>query len=151
MEEKTYGIGEVSEMFGIPVTTLRYYDKEGLIPDIERTDSGIRRFNAGALDTLRVIECLKKSGMEIKDIKEFVRWCHEGPSTYKKRREMFEKRKETVEEEIQRLNRVLDMINYKRWYYDMAIEKGGEEEILAMIPDGLPPEIRRAYDNSFTS
>ena len=66
-----YTIGEVSEMFNLPVSTLRYYDKEGLLPDLQRV-SGMRRFSDKTVETLQVIECLKKSGMEIKDIKEFM-------------------------------------------------------------------------------
>ena len=62
-----YTIGQVSERFGLPISTLRYYDKEGLFPTIQR-DSGIRKFGEKELEALRVIECLKKSGLEIKDI-----------------------------------------------------------------------------------
>lgn len=66
-----YTIGQVAEMFGLPVSTLRYYDKQGLFPGLERT-SGIRRFGDAELEALRVIECLKKAGMEIKDIRLFM-------------------------------------------------------------------------------
>ncbi len=58
-----YTIGQVAEMFGLPVSTLRYYDKQGLFPGLERA-SGIRRFGDAELEALRVIECLKKAGME---------------------------------------------------------------------------------------
>ncbi|EHD3786248.1 MerR family transcriptional regulator, partial [Enterococcus faecalis] len=61
-----YSIGEISKMFNIPVSTLRYYDKEGLFPEITRV-SGIRKFSNNEIEALRVIECLKKSGLEIKD------------------------------------------------------------------------------------
>ena len=60
-----YTIGQISEMFQLPISTLRYYDKEGLFPDLERS-SGIRRFSEKEIEALRVIECLKKSGLEIK-------------------------------------------------------------------------------------
>ena len=63
-----YTIGQVSEMFDLPVSTLRYYDREGLFPDIER-QSGIRRFGERELEALRIIECLKLSGLEIREIK----------------------------------------------------------------------------------
>ena len=62
-----FTIGQVSDMFHIPISTLRYYDKEGLFPGLERA-SGIRRFGEAELEALRVIECLKQSGLEIKDI-----------------------------------------------------------------------------------
>ena len=91
-----YTIGQVAEMFGLPVSTLRYYDKQGLFPGLERA-SGIRRFGDTELEALRVIECLKKTGMEIKDIRLFMEWCAEGPSTYPKRKAMFEERKTHME------------------------------------------------------
>lgn len=57
-----YTIGQISEMFQLPISTLRYYDKEELFPDLERS-SGIRRFSEKEIEALRVIECLKKSGL----------------------------------------------------------------------------------------
>ncbi len=54
----------------LTVYTLRYYDKEGLLPFVERTDSGIRRFKESDIEALRVIECLKSTGMPIKEIKK---------------------------------------------------------------------------------
>lgn len=66
-----YTIGQVSEMFDLPVSTLRYYDKEGLFPELNRT-SGIRQFSENEIEALRVIECLKKTGLQIKDIKQFM-------------------------------------------------------------------------------
>lgn len=58
-----YSIGQVSQMFDLPVSTLRYYDKEGLFNDVRR-ESGIRKFSDKALESLRMIECLKKSGLK---------------------------------------------------------------------------------------
>ena len=120
-----YTIGQVAEMFGLPVSTLRYYDKQGLFPELERT-SGIRRFGDTELEALRVIECLKKAGMEIKDIRLFMEWCAEGPSTYPKRKAMFEERKAHMESEIANMNRALDMLKFKCWYYEQAIQDGNE-------------------------
>lgn len=72
-----YTIGEISEMCGLPISTLRYYDKEGLFPDLKRV-SGIRKFGEKDIEALRVIECLKRSGLELKDIKQFMKWCTRG-------------------------------------------------------------------------
>lgn len=68
-----YSIGQISEMFHLPISTLRYYDKEGLFPEMER-QHGIRQFSEKEVEALRVIECLKASGLEIKDIKQFMEW-----------------------------------------------------------------------------
>ena len=139
-----YTIGQVSKMFGLPISTLRYYDKEGLFPDMERS-SGIRRFGQRELEALRVIECLKKSGMEIKDIRQFMEWCAQGSSTYSQRRAMFIRQKESVEAEIARMNRVLDMLSFKCWYYEQAIKDGNEQRLSAMTPEDMPEEIRQAW------
>lgn len=140
-----YSIGQVSEMFGIPVSTLRYYDKEGLFPNLERSGS-TRRFGEGELELLRVIDCLKKTGLEIRDIKRFVDMVQEGPSTYADRKELFEARKVQAEEEIERMQKALAMVKFKCWYYETAQKDGGEERLWEMIPDGLPKDIRKLYD-----
>lgn len=145
-----YTIGQVSEMFHLPVSTLRYYDKEGLFPNMERS-SGIRQFGDKELEALRVIECLKKTGVEIKDIKIFMEWCSQGSSTYSKRRDFFLRQKKTVENEIRKLERALDMINYKCWYYEQALKDGNENRLHKMLPDHLPDEIQTAYDHAHVS
>lgn len=142
-----YTIGQVSEMFNLPISTLRYYDKEGLFPDLERV-SGIRQFSEKEVEALRVIECLKKSGLEIKDIKQFMNWCKQGSSTYPQRKELFENQKKQVENEIERLNKVLDMLKFKCWYYNEAIKDGNEDRLSSLKPEDLPQNIKTAYINS---
>ncbi len=142
-----YTIGQVSEMFHLPISTLRYYDKEGLFPDMQR-QSGIRRFSDREIEALRVIECLKASGLEIKDIKQFMAWCSEGAATYSLRKELFETRRKAVEAEMKELQKTLDMINFKCWYYEKALADGSEENIIEMLPDKLPPAIQKYYDNA---
>ena len=142
-----YTIGQVSEMFDMPVSTLRYYDKEGLFPEMERV-SGIRQFTDKEIEKLRIIECLKKSGLEIKDIKQFMEWCQMGSDTYQIRLEFFRQQKARVESEIEHMQRTLDMIKYKCWYYEKALADGNEDAIGNMLPDGLPQEIQKLYDHA---
>ena len=86
---RSYSIGEISKMFNLPISTLRYYDKEGLFPDLQRY--GDRRlFTNYEIEALHVIECLKASGLGIKEIKHFMQWCEDGPSTYNLRMQLFE-------------------------------------------------------------
>lgn len=142
-----YTIGQVSKLFGLPISTLRYYDKQGLFPGMERI-SGIRRFGEREVETLRIIECLKKSGLEIKDIKQFIDWCEEGSDTFEKRRALFEKQKELVEVELAHMEKVLAMLKFKCWFYEQAIAQGGDEEIRKLLPDRLPEEIQSIYDQA---
>lgn len=142
-----YTIGQVAEMFGLPISTLRYYDKQGLFPELERV-SGIRKFSDTEIEALRVIACLKKSGLEIKEIKQFMDWCVEGASTYPQRKALFEKQRETLETEIAHMNKMLDLLKFKCWYYEQAMRDGSEDRVQRMIPDGLPEDVRRAYENA---
>ena len=147
-----YSIGQVAEMFGLPISTLRYYDKQGLFPNMERVSgirkSGIRRFGEQEIEALRVIECLKKAGMEIKDIRQFMDWCVEGPDTYPQRKAMFEAQRVHMEAELEQMRRTLDMLKFKCWYYEQAIKDGSEDRLKALIPDHLPVGIRKAYENA---
>lgn len=143
-----YSIGEVSEMFNIPVSTLRYYDKEGLLIDLEKDKSGNRKFNEHNLEALRVIECLKKSGMQIKDIKEFMHWCSLGNKTITKRKEMFLKQRENIESEIKELEKALNMINYKCWYYTEMEKYGNEKRMKNITLDEMPEDIKKIWKNA---
>lgn len=145
-----YSISEVANMFDLPVSTLRYYDKEGLFPKLERV-SGIRKFSDNEIESLRVIECLKKSGLEIKEIKQFMDWCQEGSSTFEKRRELLGKRREVIRAEMTEMEHSLDMLNFKYWYYDTAIKDGTDENVLAMFPDKFPDDIQELYNKTHKS
>lgn len=142
-----YTIGQVSKKFGLPISTLRYYDKEGLFPNMQRI-SGIRKFDEKEIEAIRIIECLKKSGMEIKDIKLFIELCVQGSETYLQRKELFLKQKEILEAEIKRMNQALDMIIFKCWYYDQAIKDGNEDRVSSMRPEDMPELIQQAYENA---
>lgn len=142
-----YSIGEISKMFQLPISTLRYYDKEGLFPHLKRVN-GVRQFSESEIETLRVIDCLKKSGLEIKEIKEYMSLCSLGNTTLKQRKEIFEKQKEEVLQEMEKLQKVLSMLNYKCWYYDQAIEKNDEAYVQTLSFNQFPPQIQQYYKHS---
>lgn len=123
----TYTIGEVSEKLDIPVPTLRYYDKEGLMPFLERTASGARIFHESDIELLNVVQCLKSSGMSIKKIQTFIEWCAEGDSTLEERYHLFTVQKAAVEKQMKELEATLSLINHKCHYYKIAVEAGTED------------------------
>ena len=96
----SYTVGEAARRLNVAPSTLRYYDKEGLLPAVSRTEGGIRMFTAADMETLSMIGCLKKAGMSIKDIKQFMDWCHRGDSTISLRKELIKKQRRAVEEQI---------------------------------------------------
>src|SRR5687767_2643678 len=124
---KKYSISEVAKHFNLTSHTLRYYDKEGLLPFVERTPSGIRLFKESDMGAIQIIECLKSSGMPIKKIKNFIEWCSEGDSTLQQRYEMFLERKAAVEAQMEELKRTLEVIDYKCSYYKSALDAGTED------------------------
>lgn len=72
-----YTVGEMAKRLHVAPSTLRYYDKEGLLPFLERSSGGIRIFQDSDFEWLSIISCLKQTGMPIKDIKAFIDWCIE--------------------------------------------------------------------------
>ena len=135
-----YTIKEAAQIMGIPATTLRYYDRQGLLPFVERKQSGYRVFSDSDIMLLRVIDCLKRSGMELKDIRQFTEWLREGDASLEKRYQMFIERKEAVEQQMAEMQKTLDMINHKCWYYKTAIEAGTEAIHFKNQSDQLPCE-----------
>ncbi|MCK8607794.1 MerR family transcriptional regulator [Apilactobacillus ozensis] len=142
-----YTIGQVSKMFDLPVSTLRYYDKEGLFPNIERK-SGIRIFSEKEIETILVINCLKKSGLEIKDINLFMKWCEKGNRTINLRKNLFEKQEKLVKTQLEELNKIYSMIQFKCWYYNEAEILGDEQLVADKIPNKLPQNIKALYEYS---
>lgn len=123
---KTYSISEIGNLLNLSPYTLRYYEKEGLLPNIERSESGIRRYSESDLALLHVIECLKATGMPIKDIKQFIDWCEQGDASLQQRYDMFLQRKAIVEQQMKDLEKVLETIEYKCNYYRSALDAGTE-------------------------
>jgi len=138
-----YSIGEVAHRLNIPASTLRYYDREGLLTGIKRSNGGIRMFSDQEIGTLKVIECLQSTGMQIKDIKKFLDWCEEGESTLEKRREMFYERRAIVEKQMEELQKTLEIVQFKCWYYDTACEAGTESAPGNIPIDKMPEEARK--------
>lgn len=123
----SYSISDVAKMMNLPVSTLRYYDKEGLLPYIERKASGYRVFNDSDIRMLEIIECFKNTGMPIKEIKYFIELVKQGDSSLEKRYELFLERKKTVQQQMEALQKQMDLIDYKCWYYKTALEHGSED------------------------
>lgn len=134
-----YTIKQAAERMHMTPVTLRYYDKQGLLPFIERKESGYRMFSEDDLAMLRVIECLKRSGMSIKDIRQFSKWVQMGDASLQERYEMFAERRKAVEAQIAELQETLAFIKHKCWYYETAIEAGTEKIHLENHTEGTLP------------
>lgn len=139
-----YTIGQVAKLTGLSISTIRYHDKEGLLNGINRK-SGIRSFNDKDLNTIRVIECLKNSGMLIKEIRDFMKLCEEGDSSLNERYNFFLDQEKKVQDQIKSLNQTLKLIKFKQWYYLKAISDNTESIVKNMSIDDMPDDIKELY------
>lgn len=137
-----YTIGEMAKTLGVPTSTLRFYEKKGLLPFVERSSGGIRMFTSSDYECLKIIECLKKSGMSLKDIAKFIQMVMQGDKTIDDRLKMFLKRRQEVEKQIEELNATLKTINYKCWYYETAKKAGTTDVPENMSVDEIPNEFK---------
>jgi DNA-binding transcriptional MerR regulator len=117
-------IAVVAEKFGVTPDTLRYYDKEGLLPFVDRGPGGVRIFKDSDYPWLEIITCMKNTGMQIKDIKIFVDLCMQGDPTLQQRYDIIMSHKSAVEQQIKELQSQMKILDYKEWYYKTALEAG---------------------------
>lgn len=148
--ERTYTIGEVAGEMGIPASTIRYYDSNGLLPGVLRTEGGMRLFTRADLEWLRLVGYLKMSGMTIREIRDFVELYQGGDATIEQRRALVHGRRSEIERQMAELQQTLDFITYKCWYYDTASAAGTCAVVESMTEEDMPPhiaEIKRRCDD----
>jgi len=146
-----YTVGEMAKLLGVTASTLRYYDKEGLLPFVERSSGGIRMFRDSDIEWLRVIECMKKAGMPIKDIRQYIELALKGDDTIDLRLKMFQHQKEVLQQKLEEMQHTMAMVDYKCWYYETAKEEGTIEVPQDMDDADVPQrfrEIRRELKNT---
>lgn len=139
-----YTVGEMAKLLGVPASTLRYYDKEGLLPFVERSPGGTRIFQEKDYEWLQVIECLKKTGMPLKDIRTYIEMAMEGDETIQSRLELIYRQREAVRAQMAELQKTLDTLDFKCWYYETAKEAGTTAVPRNMPLEEIPEQYRRA-------
>jgi len=116
-----YTIGQVAKMNDLTSSQLRYYDDQGLLPFLQRTEKGDRVFDDEALKYLEMILCLKNTGMPIKQIKQFIDWSMIGEETISKRLEMMKQQETNVKQQIRDTEENLKKIQQKISKYQLEI------------------------------
>ncbi|HBF67921.1 MAG TPA: MerR family transcriptional regulator, partial [Firmicutes bacterium] len=124
-----YSIQEISKKTGLTISTLRYYDKEGLFPFLKRKESNYRVFTELELETLRIIACFKKAGLSIPEIREYMQLIQEGDETLKERLNIMKHQKEELEKQKHEIEESLACVERKISYYEQAINDGTEKYV----------------------
>ena len=130
-------ISEVSEKYELSADTLRYYERVGLIPPVNRTDSGIRDYNDLDLRRVEFIKCMRSAGLPVEVLVEYVGLVQQGDVTAKERRQILIGQREELLDKIESLEKVLGILDHKIEVYD---------EILLKIEQGLTEEETEAVD-----
>lgn len=137
----------MAKKLDVAPSTLRYYDKEGLLPFVERSGGGIRMFRDTDMEWMRMIECLKKTGMTIREIRQFMDWCMEGDSTISERLSLIDRQRAVVEQQLSQLQNTLQLLNYKHWYYETAKAAGTCDIHKNQKREDIPEEFRPPLDH----
>ena len=138
-----YTVSEVAKRLNLSPHTLRFYAKEGLLNFVDRDQNGNRIFKESDFERLFIIASLKRAGMSIKQIREFTVLCDQGDPTIAKRLKIIMDQREAVEEQITELQDALDVLKYKTWLYEVALEAGTTAVHDNMPLENMPPHIQR--------
>ncbi|MGR3741822.1 MerR family transcriptional regulator [Companilactobacillus sp. DQM5] len=145
---KNYSIGEISKKTNMSTSTIRYYEKEGLLPFIKRDSAQRRKFNDVDLGFLEVIDCMKKSAIPIKEIADFMELCMKGDSTLNDRYNFLDKHEAQLIQKIHDLEDNLEFLRWKKWYYKRAMESGTEEVNFLENSRVVDPELKENYEKN---
>lgn len=116
-------ISEVSRKYNITADTIRYYEKEGLIPAVPRDKNGIRDFDENSCGWIEFIKCMRSAGLEIETLKRYVSLFRQGTKTVKERKILLIEQREKLLKKQENIKATLDRLNYKIEKYE-EIEKG---------------------------
>ena len=130
-----YTVCEVAKRLNLSPHTIRFYAKEGLLTFVDRDQNGNRIFKESDFERLFIIASLKRAGMSIKQIREFTVLCDQGDSSIAQRLQIIIDQRAKVEEQITELQDALDVLKYKTWLYEVALEAG-----TTAVHDNMPLE-----------
>ncbi len=119
-------ISDVAKELNMTSYAIRYYDDLGLLTEVFRGEGGVRCFTQNDVDRLGAIQCLKNTGMSMKDIKAFMATYNEQESSIDVKREMILHQKQILEEKIAELEIYKDQSEFKLWFFDHVVIDGVE-------------------------
>lgn len=123
-------IAEVSEHYGISADTLRYYERVGLIPPVNRTESGIRDYNELDLRRVNFIKCMRSAGLPIEVLIEYVALVQKGDKTMDARKEILIEQRDMLVFKMKEMQKTLDILNHKIEVYENADLKNERRIVL---------------------
>lgn len=120
-------ISEVSEKYEISADTLRYYERVGLIPPVNRNESGIRDYNKIDTEWVDFIKCMRNAGLTIEVLTEYVELVQQGDHTNEARKQILIDQREEIIRKMEEMQKTLDVLNYKIEVYENALSEKEKE------------------------
>ena len=117
----TYTMMQVCRELGMTYQTLKFYCNEGLVPNVKRDESNRRIFDERDVKWIKDLTCLKKCGMSIQEMREYLDLCLAGKSTIMQRKEMLAKKQETLRASVKELEESIAYIDWKQNFYDEVL------------------------------
>jgi len=117
-------ISEVSEKYGLSADTLRYYERVGMIPQVNRTPSGLRDFTEIDCRWVELAKCMRGAGLPVEVMIEYVRLVQQGDQTIEARRDLLVEQRITLLAQKAAIENTLEKLNYKIERYEEAVETG---------------------------
>ncbi len=114
-------IAEVSERYGLSSDTLRYYERIGLIPRVNRSENGIRDYNEHDVRRVEFIKCMRSAGLPIEVLIDYMELIQQGDSTIETRKEILVEQRNLLTSRIAEMQKTLDLLNRKIQIYETAI------------------------------
>jgi MerR family transcriptional regulator, aldehyde-responsive regulator len=124
-------IAEVSEQYGISTDTLRYYERVGLIPPVNRNESGIRDYKELDLRRVDFIKCMRSAGLPIEVLIEYVALVQQGDKTIEARKDILKEQRELLFARMNEMQKTLEILNHKIEVYEKAVLKKEKEIVQA--------------------
>lgn len=127
--EKTpkYTVKEVAEIVNLSSYTIRYYENTGLIPNVDRSDGNIRLFSDYNLNWLKLVHCLRATGLSIEGVKRYIDMCQQGDSTIPERAEIIFKQEKILSNQIKLLKKQMEVLKYKKKFYQNLLATGQKD------------------------
>ncbi|HMD80035.1 MAG TPA: MerR family transcriptional regulator [Anaerolineales bacterium] len=126
-------IAEVSERYDISSDTLRYYERIGLIPPINRNESGIRDYDELDLRRVEFIKCMRSAGLPIEVLIEYVRLVQQGDKTIEARKEILKEQRKQLVARMREMQKTLDLLDHKIEVYENLVLMKEKEMIEAKV------------------
>ncbi|MBQ7651608.1 MAG: MerR family transcriptional regulator [Victivallales bacterium] len=118
-----YTVKEMAEMMGLTPYAVRYYDNAGLIPYVGRSNGNIRLFSDYNLAWLKVVHCLRSTGLPVTEVRRYIQMCQEGDATIPQRAALIAEQERKLKAQLEELHKQMEVLEYKKRYYEDLLAK----------------------------